>query len=47
MLLSVGLVRLDLTAGVLAIDEEVNRTVLVCFHLSFYSLAEGVHVEFV
>lgn len=47
MLLGVGLVRLDLTARVLAIDEEFNRAVLVCFHLSFHSLAEGVHVEFV
>ena len=47
MLLGVGLVRLDLTTWVFAIDEEFDRAILVCFHLSFHSLAEGIHVEFV
>ena len=47
MLLGMGLVRLDLTSRVLAIDEEFHRAILVSFHLSFHSLAEGIHIEFV
>ena len=45
MLLGLLLLGSGLAAGILAVDKELDRRVLVGLHLLYYRLVEGVHVK--